>query len=689
MKSDSLSREAFVWALGSLCQLHHRSWDAGLLLREYPASPTLAGMLEAAGRLGLEVRKTDLASNRTADMRLPALVFRKCGDPLIVVRMGAERVLYFRNGSQEPCSESLGPFLGEILPEAFEVGVAAPPDTREDAVPDARERDIGVVWFLREMGHHRAVWRDVLLASLAIQVLGLGLPLFTQVIIDKVVVHQTRSTLLAVAFGMALFMAFGVLLGWLRQYLVLHTGNRIDAVLCSRVFSHLLRLPLPYFERRPSGTLVARLQAVETIRAFITGVGVAALLDIPFLVILLIAMYWYSAQLCMVAVLCILLMAGISAGVTPTLRARLDRQFLLGARNQAFVTEHVAGIETVKSLQMEPSLLFRYEGMVAQWLQAGFSTRMLSGTANSAVSAVEQAMTLAILCLGALMVMENAGFTIGMLVAVQMFAGRLSQPVMRLSGLWQEFQQASMALRRIGDVLGTEPEVHTLNPAVPMSKGPATLEVQGLGFRYGPERPWLFRQIDLELRAGQLMALTGPSGSGKSTLAKLALGFYPPTEGRILLDCRNVRNLAMNELRAAFGVVPQETLLFSGSVTDNVLAGYPLAGREEAVRACRAAGLHESIMALPQGYHTLLGEHGIGLSGGQKQRLAIARALVRNPRILVFDESTSSLDPETAGHIAATVNGLRGQVSILFIAHHLPATLAIDARVMLDTKEIG
>ena len=271
----------------------------------------------------------------------------------------------------------------------------------------------------------------MLAASLVLQLVGLTTPLFTQVIIDKVVVHQTGSTLLAIAGGLAMFLIFNAFLTWLRQYFILHTGNRIDAVLGSAVFRHMIRLHLRYFEQRPTGTLIARLHGVETIRQFISGAAVTLFLDLPFLLVFLAVMFWYSWQLSLIAVATVALLAILSMVVTPLLRERVNEQFLKGARNQAFLTEYVAGMETVKSLQMEPYLEKRYDDLLADYMTAGFSARQLSNTTNTLANAIEQAQTLAILCVGALIVMQNEGFTIGMLVAFQMFAGRMSQPMLR------------------------------------------------------------------------------------------------------------------------------------------------------------------------------------------------------------------------------------------------------------------
>ena len=664
-----LSAEHFAWLVGSLCRLSRVPFDPALLLQRFPAPHVLPQLLEALQALGFRTAQGTLA--RAA---FPCIAFRN-GEAVLVLKSQGRRLLYFEPGADK----------GAIADrEAFALhALFARHEAEKDLEPAAAR--FGFRWFWRELMRHKVVWRDVLAASLFIQLVALATPLFTQVVIDKVVVHQTTHTLTVIAIALAMFLAFNAGMGWLRQYLVLHTGNRVDAVLGSEAFRHLMRLPMPYFERRSTGVLIARVRAVETVREFMSGAAVSLVLDFPFLLVFAAVMFLYSWQLALIALTILALISALSLAITPLLRARLNRQFLLGARNQAFLTEYVAGIETVKSLQMEPRLESRYDEMLAAYLASGFDARQVSNTYNVAANALEQAMTLAILCVGALLVMRNDGFSIGMLVAFQMFASRLSQPMLRLAGLWQEFQQAAIAVKRLGDIMDVPAEPQVLVPSR-APEGRAEIRVAGLAFRYSPEHPYLYRQFNCALRPAKLTVLTGPSGSGKSTLAKLLLGFYMPDEGQITIDGHDIRHLAANELRQYFGVVPQETVLFSGSIYENLVDASPNAGLAEVVSACRIAEIHEAIERLPKGYRTEIGEHGAGLSGGQKQRLAIARALLKRPRALIFDEATSSLDPATAEKFAQTVNKLKGAATILFIAHQVPRGLAIDEVLTLGGR---
>ncbi|WP_310449475.1 peptidase domain-containing ABC transporter [Sulfuritalea sp.] len=704
MTGARLARAEFVRLVAGLCRLQRIPFEAELLLQHFPPDADghygLPALFDAADRLGLGVEEVALDRAATAtDLPFPLVALPRtdiaveetaAASPLLLLRAEGDAVRCLCTGAEPPelpHREGLDTLRSRCQPLAWSFSTKA--EALRDIDGQTQEEDsrpFGFRWFIPELLRYRKVWRDILAASLALQLVGLVTPLFTQVVIDKIVVHQTQSTLIAVGVGLFLALLFSAAFTWVRQYLVLHTGNRIDAVLGSRVFGHLLRLPLPYFAQRPTGTLVARLHGVETIREFVSGAAVTLLLDLPFMTVLLAVMFWYSWQLSLIVLGLLTLLALLSLAVTPLFRQRLDRQFLLGARNQAFVTEYVAGMETVKSLQLETQLERRYGGFLAAYLAAGFDTKQAANSYNTVANALEQLQSLAVLVVGALLVMQNSGFTIGMLVAFQMFAGRLSQPMLRLVGLYQEFQQADIAVKRLGDLMDAPVEPYALQPSRTRSSD-GRIELHGVSFRYSEHHPWLYRHLDLAFRPGRTTLIAGPSGCGKSTLAKLLLGFYRPQDGRIMLDGRDITHFAANELRQTYGVVPQETVLFAGTVIENLQLANPHSGFDEIVAAARMAEIHDSIEALPAGYQTELGEHGVGLSGGQKQRIAIARALLKRPRVLIFDEATANLDHETAEHFARTINQLKGKVTILFIAHQVPRGLQVDEVVTLGMAD--
>ena len=713
-----------LWLIGSLSRIFRIPFDPQLIRQQFPPPYSRTALLNALQALEFKVGEWTLDEKNLAELEripFPAVAFLhestaatgtpvqsatpelgqddqaqpseeqpKQVGPVLLIKAGGGQILYFRAGAEQPETVPVSEFAKLFRTDILLIARKEQSLTDIDGAPSKNQKEptpFGFRWFIPELLKHKRIWRDVLIASLAIQVVGLVTPLFTQVIIDKVVVHQTHSTLIAITVGLVMFMLFSSAMTWLRQYFVLHTGNRIDAVLGSHVFRHMLHLPVPYFEQRPTGTLVARLHGVETVREFISGAAVTLLLDFPFLLIFLAVMFWYSWQLSLIALLLMSLITLASLLVTPTFRDRLNEQFMLGAKNQAFVTEYVAGMETVKSLQMEPVLVQKYGENLAQYLAASFSTKQLSNSFNVVVNALEQVMTLSILVVGAILVMKNDGFTIGMLVAFQMFAGRMSQPMLRLAGLWQEFQQANIAVKRLGDLMDTPTEPHTLTPARAQGGAGGCVELKDVSFRYSDKHPYLYRNLNLILKPGKLSVLMGPSGCGKSTLAKMLQGFYWPSDGSILLDGYDLRHLAANELRANFGVVPQETRLFSGTIYDNLQLANPHAGFEEIVHACKMAEIHHVIEQLPQGYQTPVGENGVGLSGGQRQRIAIARALLKHPRVLIFDEAVSNLDMQTAEHFAATINKLKGKVTMLFITHQLPKALLVDEILNFGNQE--
>ncbi|WP_300450842.1 peptidase domain-containing ABC transporter [Accumulibacter sp.] len=714
---EEIGCQEVLWLLGSLSALHRLPFDAALIAQEFPPPYTLATLHTAARALGFRTGDLALAGVDWQKLPLPAIAFlrrapaapqpanlappslvpapstdesssREAGcTPILVLRVDGERLLYCRPGEQTPDIVPLATAAEYLASRIIVVAreAAAAGEGEEIAGFPAENERFGFRWFIPELLKYKAIWRDVLTASLAIQLVGLATPLFTQVIIDKVIVHHSQSTLVVLGMALVMFMLFSAGMTWLRQYLVLHTGNRIDAVLGSQVFAHLLRLPLPYFEHRPTGTLVARLQGVETIREFVSGAAVSLILDLPFLLVFLVVMFAYSWQLSLIAVSLLGAIAGVSFLVAPLLRDKLNRQFLLGARNQAFLTEYIAGMATVKALQMEPDIDRKYGDYLAQVLAAGFATKQVGNTYHVVANGLEQVMTLAILITGALLVMQNdgsateprTGFTVGMLVAFQMFAGRMSQPLLRIVGLWQEFQQASIAVKRLGDILDMPLEPHTLTPNNEKA-GQGRLTIVDLAFRYSDHHPWLYQQLTFAFQPGRLTVVTGPSGCGKSTLAKLMLGFYQPVAGHIALDGKDIRYLAANELRATFGVVPQETVLFAGTLYDNLVMAHPHASFEDVIAACKAAEIHEVIEKLPKAYQTEIGERGSGLSGGQRQRIAIARALLKRPRILIFDEAVSNLDQQTAEHLAKTINRLKGKATMILITHYIPRGLQVD-----------
>ena len=690
---DNLSLEEASWLFSSFCLLHHVSFQPALFAQRYPAPVSRTMLLDAAAELGLECEIRSCGIEAGLAWKLPLAVWlhpAETGDadssPLaLLLNADEERVVLLERGVEAP---EVVP-IHDLRQRYRGTACACWPQPGDALDPDGIERNdsrFGLCWFVPELLRHKRVWRDVLAGSLALQLMALTLPLFTQVIIDKVVVHRTQSTLITLGIAMAVFLVFNGLLSWVRQYLILHTGQRIDAMLAAKVFDKLFRLPLGYFQRRPTGVISARLQGIEAVREFITSAGVSVALDLPFLLIFVCIMFWYSVPLTLLVLAIVSLLSALNLLVAPVLRERLNRQFCCGAANQAFLTEYIAGIETVKSLQFEPQLGQRYRNLMAQYLSSGFATRQLANTCNVIASGLEQLMSTSILLVGAWIVISTHALTIGMLVAFQMFAARVSQPMLRMVGLWQQWQQTRIAVARLGDIMNAPSEAYSLKPRRAPRSAAGGIEVEDLAFRYSEHLPWLYQDLSFSLRSGELTVLTGPSGSGKSTFAGLLQGFHAPSRGRIRIDGVDSGHLSANELRSSFGVVPQDTVLFSGTLSANLKLANPGASFEQIVAACQMAEIHHTIESLPGGYETEIGERGAGLSGGQRQRLSIARALLKGPKVLIFDEATASLDTATAEQIGRTISSLRGRVSMLFIAHSLPRSLQVDQVVRIGDK---
>jgi ATP-binding cassette, subfamily B, bacterial HlyB/CyaB len=680
-----------VWLMASVCAFFKRTVSHPALVAECAAGLDVDAFIQLAARVGLSLEKTAPAAALSADA-LPAIVLMSSTntdggtEPSWAIALAASngKFTVIFPTEREPQQITEHDFGARVLGIAFQVREAAPRAVDPDEV--ARQNaPFGFRWFIPELLKHKTIWRDVLLASVAIQLMALAFPLFTQAIIDKVVVHHTQSTLVAIVVGMIIFTGFAAALTWIRQYLVLHTGNRVDAVLGSHVFEHLLRLPLAYFQHRPTGVVAARLNGIEIIREFVSSAAVTLVLDLPLVCIFAGVMLFYSVPLTLIVLAILALITVASILAAPIFQGRLNEQFQRGAANQAFITEYVAAMETVKSLQLEPQLNAQYRDRLAAYLSASVRTRQLANSYSTVANTLEQLMSLLVLAVGAYIVMTSAALTVGMLIAFQMFASRISQPVLRMVSLWQQFQQARLSVKRLGDLMDAPAEPYRLQQSRSRSNA-CTLSIEDLSFRYNDNAPYLYQGFNFTASAGELVVVMGASGVGKSTLAKLMQSFYPPTSGAIRLDNTDIRYLAANELRSYFGVVPQETTLFSGSILDNLRLANPYATFEQVIAACKMAEIHTTIEALPNGYETGIGERGVGLSGGQRQRIAIARALLKGPRVLLFDEATSSLDATTAEQLGRTINALKGKATIVFIAHAVPKTLQPDRIVRIGEK---
>jgi subfamily B ATP-binding cassette protein HlyB/CyaB len=472
----------------------------------------------------------------------------------------------------------------------------------------------------------------------------------------------------------------------LRAYVFSHTTSRIDVELGSRLFKHLVQLPLAYFQARRVGDSVARVRELENIRSFLTGNALTVVLDVFFSVVFIAVMLFYSVPLTLIVLVSLPLYFGLSLAVVPILRRRLDVKFARGAENQAMLVETVTGIQTVKATALEPSFGKRWDNQLAAYVSASFKTQNLATVAHEGVNLIGKLVNAATLWYGAHLVMAGQ-LTVGQFVAFNMFAQRVSQPIMRMAQLWTDFQQTGISVARLGDILNTRTEVPPTSTAqLPLLKGRITLD--DVTFRYRPEAAPVLNGISLDVHPGEVIGIVGRSGSGKSTLTKLVQRLYTPEGGRLLVDGIDISLIDAAQLRRQVGVVLQENLLFNRSVRENIAIADPAAPIEAVVRVAQLAGAHEFISELPEGYDTVVGEQGSSLSGGQRQRIAIARALFTNPRILIFDEATSALDYESEAVIQRNMAQICQGRTVLIIAHRLSAVRRAHRIIVMDKGRI-
>jgi subfamily B ATP-binding cassette protein HlyB/CyaB len=631
-------------------------------------------ILRCARDLGLKARACRTGWSRLARTPLPAIASLRDGGFMVIAKAGEDQVLV-----QSPQATPALMTRAE-LDTIWDGGLILM--TRRAGLMDLGRR-FDITWFLGAIHKYRHLLGEVLVASFFLQLFALVSPLFFQVVIDKVLVHRSLSTLDVLAIGLVAISMFETVLGILRTYLFAHTTNRIDVELGARLFHHLLALPMAYFQARRVGDSVARVRELENIRNFLTSSALTLAIDLLFTVVFLAVMFAYSPLLTWIVLGSFPFYIAISAGVTPLFRRRLDEKFRRGAENQAFLVESVTGIETLKSMAVEPQMQRRWEEQLAGYVAASFRVLSLGNTASQMVQFVSKVVTAGILYFGAKLVIDGS-LSVGELVAFNILAGRVSAPVLRLAQIWQDFHQARLSVLRLGDILNTkaEPTYAAARTQLPAIRG--NISFDHVKFRYRVDGQEVLKDVSFEVPAGQMVGIVGPSGSGKSTFAKLVQRLYVPESGRVLIDGMDLAMADPAWLRRQIGVVLQENVLFNRSVRENIALADPAVAMERVVAAATLAGAHEFILELPEGYDTVVGERGSTLSGGQRQRIAIARALIADPRILIFDEATSALDYESERIIQHKMKEIARGRTVLVIAHRLSTVRAADRIVTLE-----
>jgi len=624
----------------------------------------ITGMLRCAKPFQLKARVIESSWERLGKTVLPAIAQRRDGSFFIIGKIDDSKALI-----QDPAIERPQLLTREAL-EAQWSGQLVLVTRRAGLSEMARHFDVS--WFLQAMTKYRRLLGEIFVASFFIQLFALISPLFFQVIIDKVLVHRGMSTLDVLIIGLITVAVFESLLTALRTYVFSHTTNRIDVELGARLFRQLVSLPIAYFEARRVGDSVARVRELENIRNFLTSSALTLVIDLFFTFVFLAVMAYYSLFLTALVLASFPFYIAISAGVTPLFRQRLNEKFNRGAENQSFLVESITGIETLKAMAVEPQMQRRWEEQLAGYVQSSFRVANIGNWASQGVQLINKLVTAAILFFGARAVIDGE-MTVGGLVAFNMLAGRVSQPVLRLAQLWQDFHQARLSIARLGDILNTmpEPSSSTGRTTLPAIKGSITFD--HVTFRYRIDGPEILHDVNIHITDGQVVGIVGPSGSGKSTLTKLVQRLYLPESGRIMVDGVDLAMVDVSWLRRQVGVVLQENVLFNRSIRDNIALADPAIQTQRVIEAARLAGAHDFILELPEGYDTIVGERGANLSGGQRQRIAIARALITNPRILIFDEATSALDYESEHVIQENMRHIVRGRTVLIIAHRLSA----------------
>lgn len=638
--------------------------DPQQIAHQYGDKIGVTEMLRCAKDLKLKARAIHSEWSRLGRAALPAIAERPDGGFFILGKIADDHVLIQDPLQGRPQSTTRAEFesiwSGRLILMTRRAGLGE------------LVRRFDITWFLQAMHKYRHLLVEVLVASFFLQLFALISPLFFQVVIDKVLVHHGLTTLDVLIIGLVVVSVFESVLTALRTYVFTHTTSRIDVELGSRLFRHLAALPIAYFESRRAGDSVARVRELENIRNFLTSSALTLVIDLFFTFVFLAVMAWYSIPLTLIVLASFPFFIAVSALVTPVFRHRLDEKFNRGAENQSFLVESITGIETLKAMAVEPQMQRKWEEQLAGYVKSSLGVLNLSNWASQGVQLVSKLSTAAILFFGARAVIDG-DMTVGELVAFNMLAGRVTQPVLRLAQMWQDFHQARLSIARLGDILNTHPEPMFTPGRSPLPDVKGAIAFEHVGFRYKVDGPEILHDVAVAIPPGQVVGIVGPSGSGKSTLTKLVQRLYVPESGKVLVDGVDLAQVDVSWLRRQVGVVLQENVLFNRSIRDNIALADPGMPMERVVHAAQLAGAHEFILELSQGYDTNVGERGANLSGGQRQRIAIARALVMNPRILIFDEATSALDYESERIIQQNMREIVKGRTVLIIAHRLSA----------------
>lgn len=687
--SDQKFPHTIVQCLAAIAQHHGLQVNPERLIHDYAlgsAEPEGAMLLRMATEIGLKARAERISWDAIFAQEgvFPILVKLKSGTGMILVGVRTEE--------GEPQVALLDP--NSDLAEVQLWGKAefcAIWDgevifvKRKHALSDPNQ-PFSLRWFIPEILKQKAAFRDITLAAMAMNLLALASPMFFQAVIDKVLVHNSESTLWVLAVGVVCALVFDGVFGYLRQLILLAATNKIDMQLTRRTFSKLLSLPIDYFELHSAGVVIRHMQQMESIRNFLTGRLFFTALDTASLLIFLPLLFAYSFKLALIVLAFTLVIAGIIAGVLPAYRRRLDALYSAEGRRQGLLVETIHGMRTVKALAIEPMQRRVWDQLSAEAITTHFRVGKLTLTSGAITDFLGKLMPITIIVIGAQGVFDQT-MTVGVLIAFQMLSGRVTGPLLQIVGLINEYQQTALSVRMLGEVMNRPSEGRGGAAGLrPQLQGEISFD--DVTFRYPGSSVTALDRASFSIRAGTVVGIVGRSGSGKTTLTKLIQGLYPVQEGVVRFDGVDAREIDLSHLRRQVGVVLQENFLFRGSVRDNITMTRPDASFDEVVAAARAAGADEFIERMPQGYDTILEENASNLSGGQKQRLSIARSLLAKPRILILDEAASALDPESEAIFIRNLSQIAVGRTVIMISHRLSTLVNADAILVMQRGKL-
>ena len=646
----------------------------------------LASQHERMGQLSLPIcgSVSEMMGLKTQLVRVPVGAFGRLNTPCLIRWQESFAVVY---ETSEKAYVLGDPEVGIIrrTPESFaEVWGESGEVLLLEPTRETPQQKFGLQWFWPSIQKYRWVLIEVFVASFFVQLFGLANPLMVQIIIDRVIVQNSVDTLQVLGVFLVVVAIFEALLTSLRTYLFVDTTNRIDMALGSEIIDHLFRLPLRYFDKRPVGELSSRINELENIRSFLTGTALTVVLDAVFSVLYIVVMFIYSWLLTLVALATIPLFVLVTVLASPIVRRQLRIKAERNASTQSLLVESLSGIQTVKAQNIELRTRWKWQERYAEYVSAGFNTVLTSTTANSASNFLNKLSALLVLWVGAYLVLEGQ-LTLGQLIAFRIISGYVTAPILRLAQLWQNFQETALSLERLSDIIDHPQETDADDAnQIPMPEIAGQVTFENVAFRFAPSGPLQLASVSLEFPAGIFIGVVGQSGSGKSTLMKLLPRLYELESGRILIDNYDIGKVELHSLRRQIGIVPQDSLLFEGTMQENISLTNPDAEASVIIEAAKIACCHDFIMDLPLGYNTRVGERGSNLSGGQRQRVAIARTILQNPRLLILDEATSALDYDTEHQVSMNLKAWAGGRTVFFITHRLNTIQQSDQILVMD-----